>query len=54
MVRTNTGPGGEAGPLQVDLEERFCRYGGVMQPYSESEAVASFQRTLQHHRANGW
>ena len=52
FVRTATGPGGEAGPLRVDLDHRFTH--NVMQPYSEQEARAAFDRMVAHHRTNGW
>ena len=51
VVRTATGPGGRSGPLRVDLRQgaRYC-----MTEYSDHEAQAAFQRTLAHHRTNGW
>ncbi|KAK9819125.1 hypothetical protein WJX74_005594 [Apatococcus lobatus] len=50
MVRTATGPGGRSGPLRVDLHMG----NRVMQPYSEWEAQAAFERMMNHHRTNGW
>ena len=50
-IRTATGPGGRSGPLRVDLRlgPHHC-----CQEYSSQEAQAAFQRTLAHHKANGW
>ena len=51
VVRTATGPGGRSGPLRVDLS-RGHHY--ATQKYSQGEASSAFQRTLAHHRTNGW
>mmetsp|Transcript_16843 Transcript_16843/g.55098 ORF Transcript_16843/g.55098 Transcript_16843/m.55098 type:complete len:287 (-) Transcript_16843:119-979(-) len=53
VVRTQTGPGGRAGPLRIDLHRQWNRCP-VMMPYNEAEAVAAFQRTEAHHAHNGW
>ena len=52
VVKTRFGPGGVAGPLRVDLDAEFCRE--PLAEYSEREAKAAFERSLDHHARNGW
>ena len=52
VVKTRFGPGGVAGPLRVDLDAEFC--ASPVAEYSEREAKAAFERSLDHHARNGW
>ena len=51
-MRTAAGPGGQAGPLRVDLAGRFA--GSCIRPYTEAEARQAFQRMEAQHRSVGW
>mmetsp|Transcript_22343 Transcript_22343/g.68784 ORF Transcript_22343/g.68784 Transcript_22343/m.68784 type:complete len:190 (+) Transcript_22343:208-777(+) len=50
-VRTANG-GGKTGPLRVDLDHQFTH--DCMNPYSNHEAKAAFDRMLHHHKHHGW
>jgi ubiquitin-conjugating enzyme E2 Q len=52
VVKTQSGPGGVAGPLRVDLAGKYC--SDPNREYSEREAKAAFERSLAHHARNGW
>jgi ubiquitin-conjugating enzyme E2 Q len=52
VIKTRFGPGGVAGPLRVDLEQTHC--SSPIAEYSEREARAAFERSLDHHARNGW
>ena len=52
VIKTRFGPGGVAGPLRVDLERAHCL--SPIAEYSEREARAAFERSLDHHARNGW
>jgi hypothetical protein len=48
-IQTTTGPGGLSGPLRVEFGS-----GNPLAGYSNSEAKAAFERTMQNHRNMGW
>ncbi|KAK9832429.1 hypothetical protein WJX74_009995 [Apatococcus lobatus] len=51
-VKTASGPGGQSGPLRIDLNGAY--HHDVMAEYTEAEARSAFSRMQSHHKANGW